>query len=131
MSTVGKPTVITPPCAVRSPRRAAGMPPISTIVEPFAIRSGGPTHTAMSVARAAGKLPMSTVGHPGPLTGPPTCGTGGAPGVTMGHTCMSLSLAAGCPIPKLPSALVDLDHGGCDGNHGSSADIAHFALEVG
>lgn len=29
--------------------------------------------------------------------GPPTCGMGGVPGVTMGHTCMSPIVAAGMP----------------------------------
>src|SRR5206468_2983610 len=50
--TVGQPTTIDPPCAVGSPRRAAGMLPIKTVGEPMAITSGGPTQTAMSVARA-------------------------------------------------------------------------------
>jgi hypothetical protein len=41
---------------------------------------------------------IRTVGHPGPTTGPPVCGTGGVPGVTIGHTCMSLIRAAGFPM---------------------------------
>ena len=47
---------------------------------------------------AAGIPPINTVGHPGPVIGPPTCGIGGVPGVTIGHTCMSPILAAGFPI---------------------------------
>ncbi len=30
--------------------------------------------------------------------GPPTCGTGGVAGVTIGHMCMSATRAAGIPI---------------------------------
>ena len=48
ISTVGQPIMIVPPWAVRSPMRAAGIPPISTVKLPSAITSGGPTHTAMS-----------------------------------------------------------------------------------
>ncbi len=78
-----------------SPMRAAGRPWMSTVIEPSAITSGGPTHTHMSPMQAAGMLPMSTVGAPGPVIGPPTCGMGGTPGVTIGQTCMSVSRAAG------------------------------------
>src|SRR5690242_10705016 len=39
--------------------------------------------------------PISTVNPPGGRIGPPTCGTRT---VTCGHTCMSPTLAAGCPI---------------------------------
>src|SRR6266478_2176557 len=46
--------MMTPPWAVTSPIRAAGKPPISTVGEAFTITSGGPTHTAISVIRAAG-----------------------------------------------------------------------------
>lgn len=49
----------------------------------------------MSPTRAAGRLPMSTVGSPGDTIGPPTWGT--TP-VTIGQTCMSVSRAAGIPI---------------------------------
>ena len=75
--------------------RAAGTPPIITVADPLTIESGGPTHTAMSPTRAAGSPAIKTMGHPGPLIGPPTCGIGGTPGVHMGHRCMSVSLAAG------------------------------------
>jgi hypothetical protein len=61
----------------------------------MAMESGGPTHTHMSVARAAGCPPMRTVGQPGGKIGPPTCGIGGTPGVTIGQVCMSPILAAG------------------------------------
>jgi hypothetical protein len=70
--TVGAPTIITPPCAVASPILAAGIPPIITVAEPFAITSGGPVQVSISPTRAAGIPPMSTVGHPGGNTGPPT-----------------------------------------------------------
>src|SRR5947209_7353389 len=59
------------------------------------IASGGPTHTHMSPTVAAGMKAISTVGAPGPTIGPPTCGIGGTPGVTIGQTCMSVSRAAG------------------------------------
>jgi len=72
--------------------RAAGLPPISTVAEPFTIVSGGPTHTAMSPSTAAGMFAMRTVGMPGPPTGPPTCGTGP---VVIGQVCMSVRRAAG------------------------------------
>src|SRR6516225_5374929 len=75
--------------------RAAIKLPISTVGEPFAITSGGPTQVHLSVTRAAGCPPMRTVGHPGGRIGPPTCGTGGVPGVTIGQVCISPILAAG------------------------------------
>ena len=34
------------------------------------------------------------------VIGPPTCGIGGVPGVTIGQVCMSPTLAAGCPPIK-------------------------------
>jgi hypothetical protein len=86
---------IEPPCAVRSPIRAAIMPPIKTVTDPIAMTSGGPTHTHMSLTRAAGWPAIRTVGHPGGRIGPPTCGIGGTPGVTIGHTCISPIRAAG------------------------------------
>jgi hypothetical protein len=75
--------------------RAAIRFPIKTVGEPMAIASGGPTQVHMSVERAAGCPPMRTVGQPGGKIGPPTCGTGGTPGVTIGQVCMSPILAAG------------------------------------
>src|SRR5262249_51790038 len=93
--TVGRPTVIIPPWAVASPRRDAGMPPI-IVVEPQGMStSGPPAQVAMSVARAAGMLPINTVGQPAGKIGPPTCGT--TPG-TIGQVCMSATRAAGKPI---------------------------------
>ena len=89
--TVGQPKTITPPCAVWSPRRAAGILPIITVAEPLAIVSGGPTHTHMSPTRAAGKKPIITVGQPTAM-GPPTWGTGP---VDMGQVCISEIRAAG------------------------------------
>jgi hypothetical protein len=92
--TVGQPTTITPPCIVLSPIRAAGIPPMITVADPFAMVSGGPTQIAISPTRAAGMAAMITVGQP-ITTGPPTCGMGGVPGVAMGHVCMSEIRAAG------------------------------------
>jgi hypothetical protein len=83
---------ITPPCAVKSPIRAAGMNPIITVAEPLTMTSGGPAQVHISLTRAAGMNPIRTVGHPGGRIGPPTCGT--TP-VTMGQVCMSATLAAG------------------------------------
>lgn len=83
MITVGQPNTILPPCAQVSPMRAAGLLPISTVADPFMIESGGPTQTAESPIMAAGKKAISTVGDPGPITGPPTWGTGP---VVIGHT---------------------------------------------
>src|SRR5688572_14112500 len=102
ISTVGQPATMVPPCAVLSPIRAAGLPPISTFVLPMMTESGGPTHTAIEPIVAAGIPPISTVGVPGVVTGPPTCGIGGKPGVTIGQTCISPTRAAGCPISNLP-----------------------------
>ena len=65
---------------------------MSTLNEPIAMTSGGPTQVAMSPTRAAGKPPISTVTAPGGRIGPPTCGT--TP-VTIGQTCISVILAAG------------------------------------
>ena len=87
--------MIDPPCAVESPNLAAGIPPINTVVEPTTTVSGGPVHVAMSPTTSAGIPPISTVDIPGPVHGPPTCGT--VP-VTSGHTCISVTLAAGLPI---------------------------------
>src|SRR5688572_18457873 len=91
MITVGQPMIIIPPCAVESPIRAAGIPPMSTVADPLMMLSGGPVHTHISPIRAAGNPPIKTVTEPGGNTGPPTCGT--VP-VTIGQTCMSLTLAA-------------------------------------
>src|SRR5688572_3356010 len=93
--TVKHPNTIDPPWAHVSPILAAGLPPISTVADPITILSGGPTQVHISPITAAGSFPINTVGTPGPVTGPPTCGTGGNPGVTIGHTCISVSRAAG------------------------------------
>ena len=50
-----QPNTITPPCAVLSPMRAAGLPPTRTFVEPLMIESGGPTQVTTSPMHAAGK----------------------------------------------------------------------------
>src|SRR6516225_8670856 len=85
----------TPPCTVGSPIRAAIRFSISTVGDPIKMVSGGPTQVQRSVALAAGRPPISTVGHPGGKIGPPTCGIGGTPGVSIGQVCISLTLAAG------------------------------------
>ena len=93
-----------PPCAHESPIRAAGLPPIITFVEPMTIESGGPTQVHMEPTVAAGIPPISTVGTPGGRIGPPTCGTGGVPGVTIGQTCRSPTRAAGGMARSCPRA---------------------------
>jgi hypothetical protein len=103
--TVGQPTTIAPPWAVGSPIRAAIRPPIKTVADPIAMTSGGPTQTHMSVARTAGWPAIRTVGHPGGRIGPPTCGIGGRPGVTIGHTCISPIRAAGGIVSFLQTVL--------------------------
>jgi hypothetical protein len=90
--TVTHPSIIVPPCAVLSPTRAAGFPPINTVDEPFIILSGGPLHVHKSPNLAAGKPPISTVTDPAGSTGPPKCGT--PPGLIIGQMCISLTLAA-------------------------------------
>jgi hypothetical protein len=70
-----------PPWAVMSPMRAAGFPQIRTVIEPLTMLSGGPTQVHMQPTVAEGMPPMRTVGPPGVQMGPPTCGTGGTPGV--------------------------------------------------
>jgi hypothetical protein len=98
IKTVGQPATIDPPCAVKSPRRAAGRPFIITVADPFTIESGTPTQVIVSPTTDAGIFAINTVATPGPIIGPPTCGTGGTPGVTIGQVCISLILAAGIPI---------------------------------
>jgi hypothetical protein len=56
------------------------------------MRSGGPVQVAMSPTRAAGIPPMRTVGAPGGMIGPPTCGLGPS---DIGQVCMSPTRAAG------------------------------------
>ena len=108
--TVGKPSAIFPPCAVVSPILAAGRLLIMTVALPLTMLSGGPTQTHRSPTTAAGTPPISTFGTQGPEIGPPTCGIGGRPGVTMGQTCMSVILAAGGMVMTFFS-LVNHDHG--------------------
>ena len=50
-----------PPCAVLSPRRAAGMPAISTLPLPATTESGGPVQVSRSPTRSAGIPPIITV----------------------------------------------------------------------
>jgi hypothetical protein len=82
--TVGQPVVMFPPCTVMSPIRAASLFSIKTENDPKAIVSGGPTQVHMSPTRAAGIKPIDTVTLP-MMIGPPTCGTGGVPGVAIGQ----------------------------------------------
>src|SRR5215211_6727030 len=79
-----------------SPILAAGSWQTSTVVLPITMRSGGPTQMHWSEMRAWGSAPVRTVGAP-VITGPPTCGIGGRPGVAMGHRCMSVIRDAGGP----------------------------------
>ena len=85
--------------------RAAGLLQIITVIDPFTIESGGPTHVHMEPTVAAGKFPINTVGPPGVMMGPPTWGIGGTPGVTIGQTCISVILAAGIIIGAFGSLL--------------------------
>jgi hypothetical protein len=73
-----------PPAAVKSLIRAAGMPPMSTVADPFKITSA----PQLSVIRAAGNPPINTLLAPGGIIGT------GAPEVA-GLIIMSLTLAAG------------------------------------
>jgi len=67
------------------------------------ILSGGPVHVAISPTRAAGMLPIKTVGLP-IVMGPPTCGVGGSGGggggLANGQVCISPIRAAGIPPIK-------------------------------
>lgn len=63
---------ILPPWAVVSPIRTEGLLLIITVADPFTIESGGPTQVQLSPITEAGIFPMSTVGTPGPMIGPPT-----------------------------------------------------------
>ena len=65
---------------------------MNTPAEPLTITSGGPTQISMSVTRAAGRLPIKTVGQHGAMIGPPTWGTST---VTIGQTWLSVMRAAG------------------------------------
>jgi hypothetical protein len=75
-------------CEVMSFARAAGIPPINTVVDPIAIIPGPPgTHdgsehgAVVSVTRAAGKPPIRTVGCPLIIAnGSAGCGAGVATG---------------------------------------------------
>ena len=104
MNTVGQPITITPPCAVLSPMRAAIRKLMNTVGEPLTMISGGPTQSAWSVTRAAGRKPIKTVGAHGGRIGPPTCGIGGVPGVAIGQVCMSVIRAAGGMVTNLSAA---------------------------
>lgn len=86
--------------------RAAGCPPIRTVTEPITMGAGGPTHVHIPPRTAAGMLAIKTVGAPGGMIGPPTCGIGGTAGVIIGQTCMSPTRAAGCPmVQTLPRVM--------------------------
>jgi hypothetical protein len=101
MITVAQPAAMLPPCAVESPMRAAGIPPIITVADPMAMVSGGPMQVQLSPTTAAGMLPINTVGTPGPTMGPPTWGMGlGTAGVCMGQVCISVNRAANDILPS-------------------------------
>ncbi len=92
MFTVAHPATMVPPCAVESPIRAAGLPPIITVADPFTMVSGGPVQVHISPTQAAGMPPINTAGAPGGIMEPPTWGTD--PGCTIGQVCISPTLAA-------------------------------------
>ena len=126
--TSGAPETITPPCAVMSPIRAAGLPPMRTLLDPFTIMSGGPTHVHISPIRAAGIPEMITVGQHAGIIGPPTCGTSA---VTIGHVCISeiraaggIDLARDRPLKGTGSPFLlraSTGHRGCDCTVGADA----------
>src|SRR5581483_5284495 len=122
--TVGQPITMTPPWAVMSPSRAAGMPLMSTVNEATATTSGPPAQTHMSVARAAGMPPISTGTAHGGMIGPPTCGT--TP-VTIGQTCGSVRRAAGIPMSdtSLGYSVPPAARRGRRGRRGGSAGRGH------
>src|SRR6478609_2958844 len=105
MLTDKSPSKMLPPCAVLSPIRAAGCPPIITVDEPVMITSDGPEQPAMSPNLAAGCPPIITVVQPGGMMGPPTWGLGDG----MGQACMSPTRAAAGMMYS--SLSVDVDHG--------------------
>src|SRR6478736_10189860 len=99
MITVGQPGPGTmgAPCRLWSASRAAGKPPIITVMLPMAIPLGaGETQTippGIALATAAGIPPISTVGTAAAgVIGPPTCGLG--PSIN-GHIAMSPARRAG------------------------------------
>lgn len=66
INTVGEPGGnIAPPPAVKSPTLAAGIPPISTVADPFTMAS----NPHESPILAAGNPTIKTVGHPGGIIG--------------------------------------------------------------
>src|SRR5687768_253559 len=93
INTVTLPDVILPPCAHRSPWRAASLPSINTPDEPDVITSRKPPlqrHTSPNVAASSSSI--QTVWQPEIIL-PPSCGT--PPGVTIGQECLSPFRAAG------------------------------------
>ena len=72
--------------------------------------AGGPTHVHMSPTRAAGMPPIRTVGAPGGMIGPPTCGFGPS---DSGQVVMSPTRAAG--------GTTRLSHGASRGARGEPA----------
>jgi len=55
----------------------------------------GPTQTDLSPTLACGIKQVITLGEQVGIIGPPTCGTGGVPGVTIGQAVISDTRAAG------------------------------------
>src|SRR3954447_15188881 len=113
MITVGQPGpgAIGVPCMDRSATRAAGKPPINTVMLPMAIPLGaGLTQTippGTLFATAAIMPPISTVGTAAAgLMGPPTCGFGPS---MRGQTTMSPTRSAG-PVGMSPPRLSDFGH---------------------
>ena len=84
---------IEPPWDVESPILAAGNPEIKTEEEPLDIVSTLPTQKQEEPTVAAGSPPIITFVIPWRM-GPPTWGTGTAPGFDMGQLWKSVCLAA-------------------------------------
>src|SRR5882724_9876653 len=105
-----------PPPALGSPRRAAGMPPISTVADPMTIASA----PQLSPRRAAGIPTISTVGAPGGMIGV------GIPCVVV-LTIMSVTRAARDIVPP---GSVDLHHSALDYGHGATIDLCLRATQL-
>src|SRR5205807_1021705 len=94
MRTVRQPSTIGAPQPARSPTRAAGIPPISTVGQPGGTigeggctTGGGNEQACRLPTVAAGTPPISTVGTPGPLM-VPGCPVG-SPTRAAGGMCVS------------------------------------------
>src|SRR5437879_806569 len=112
--------ITTPPPAVGSPIRAAGIPPIITVADPMTMASA----PQLSPRRAAGIPPMSTVGAPGGIIGT------GAPMVAV-LTIMSVTRAAGGMVFPLSVAALTSIPFPTRARLAHSVDLHHAALNHG